>query len=311
MWIRWCVCGLALALGLCAAGAQSLTSWQDEWLARFNRERERAGAPPLRYSPVLAQVAQEQAEEMARDGRRFEALSVDAVTAGLRRAGYSAHDWREEAVVDTPRSASSAGPSPGAALEERFRDLGVGAAVRTDGSRLSVFLFGEHQGDYFAGATAGLGDPARLAADMLARVNDIRRRFGLPAMRRSPLLDRLSQEHAEDMLARSYSGHRTPEGLSPSDRARAGGYGSGIGEGIGENIVEQRFSVAAALNAWLDSPDHRRNLLDPSCREMGLGVALGGGYDAAPGGYRVVWVQSVGRGAAAASRNSLLEHRTQ
>jgi uncharacterized protein YkwD len=309
MWIRGCVCVLALALGLCASQAQTLTSWQDEWLARFNRERTRAGTPPLRFSPVLAQVAQEQAEEMARDGRRFERPSAGAVSTGLLRAGYSAHDWREEAMADTVRSTLRSR----AALEGRFRDLGVGAAVRkSDGVRLYVFLFGEHQGDYFAGATAGLGDPARLAAEMLARVNDVRRRLGLPAMRRSLLLDRLSQEHAEDMLARSYSGHRTPEGLGPSDRAWAGGYGTGIGE----NIVEQRYSVAAALDAWLDSRDHRRNLLDPGCREMGLGVALGGGYDAAPGGYRVVWVQSVGRGeglsrgkVGAASRKSLQEHR--
>jgi uncharacterized protein YkwD len=95
------------------------------------------------------------------------------------------------------------------------------------------------------------------------------------------------------MLLRSYHGHRrAPEDLGPSDRARADGYGPGIGE----NIVEQRYSVQEALDAWLDSPLHRRNLLDPGIREVGLGIALGGGYDAAPGGYRVVWVQSLGRG---------------
>ena len=92
------------------------------------------------------------------------------------------------------------------------------------------------------------------------------------------------------MLARSYFGHRTPEGLGPSERAREDGYRSGIGE----NLVEQRFSVEAALEAWLGSPDHRRNILDPDCRGMGLGLAVGAGYDAAPGGYRVIWVQSFG-----------------
>jgi hypothetical protein len=29
---------------------------------------------------------------------------------------------------------------------------------------------------------------------------------------------------------------------------------------------------------------------------MGLGLALGAGFDAAPGGYRVIWVQSLGAG---------------
>ena len=294
-WIRWSACALALALGLCATRAQTGTAWQEEWLARFNREREPTGALRLRPSPVLNQVAQQQADEMARDGLR--SPSAETVAERLRRVGYTAHDWREGYAL--------ADPAPGAVfvtlrrraipqtvLDGRFRDLGVGTAVTDSGARLYVFLFGWHQGDYFADATAGLGDRARIAAEMLLRVNDLRRQAGLPPLAPSPLLDRVSQEHAEDMLRRSYSGHRTPEGLGPSERARAGGYRSGIGE----NIVEQRFSVEEALEAWWRSPNHRRNLLDPACREVGLGLAVGAGYDAAPGGYRVIWVQSFGRG---------------
>jgi uncharacterized protein YkwD len=261
---------------------------QEEWLAQFNRERTHAGALPLRSSPVLTQVAQQQAEEMARGGLR--SPSAKAVSERLRQVGYSAHDWREyfslsdtvsRAVHDTLR----------AAVDGSFRDVGVGTAV-VDGFTFRVFLFGWHQGDYFAAATARLGDRERIAAEMLSRVNDVRRRAGLPPLAPNPLLDRVSQEHAEDMLAHSYFGHRTPEGLGPSDRARADGYGPGIGE----NIVEQRFSAEEALEAWLNSPGHRRNILDPGCRELGVGLAVGAGYDAAPGGYRVIWVQSFGRG---------------
>ncbi|HEX7180213.1 MAG TPA: CAP domain-containing protein [Thermoanaerobaculia bacterium] len=295
-WIRWSVFALVLALGLCAARAQTMMAWQDEWLSRFNRERARAGAPPLLLSPVLTQVAQQQAEEMARGGRRLRSPSAEVISERLRRVGYSAHDWREgfalsDAAPEAVPAAMRRGASFRAALDGRFRDLGVGTAV-ADGVTLHVFLFGWHQGDYFASATARLGDKGRIAADMLSRVNDVRRREGLLPLAPNRLLDRVSQEHAEDMLTRSYSGHRTPEGLGPSDRARASGYRSGIGE----NIVEQRFSAEEALDAWLRSPDHRRNILDPGCREVGLGLAVGAGYDAAPGGYRVIWVQSLGRG---------------
>ncbi len=284
-WIRGSVCALILALGLRAAGAQA--SWQSEWLLRFNQARARHGAPPFRPSPVLNQVAQRQAEEMARESWRLRSCPAQVVSERLREVGYSAHDWREGFLVEPATSRAF----PAAALEGRFRDLGVGAAS-VDGATLYVFLFGWHEGDFFATATARLNDRARIAAEMLARVNDVRRRSGLPPLAPNPLLDRISQEHAEDMLLRSYSGHSTPEGFSPSDRARAEGYRAGIGE----NIVEQRFSTQEALDAWLGSPGHRRNILDPGCREMGLGIALGGGYDAAPGGYRVVWVQSFGRG---------------
>lgn len=285
--IRWSVCALVLALGLCAVRAQTGTA-QDEWLSRFNQERTRAGAPPLRLLPVLAQVAQQEAEEMARSGRR--PPSTQAVSERLRRVGYSARDWRHYVLR------SEAAPEPSlvarkAGVDERFRDLGVGTAA-VNGVTHYVFLFGWHQGDYFAGVTASLENRARIAAEMLSRVNHVRLRAGLHPVSPSPLLDRVSQEHAEDMLARSYYGHRTPEGLGPSERARAGGYRSSIGE----NIVEQRFSAGEALEAWMGSPGHRRNVLDPGCREMGLGLAVGAGYDAAPGGYRVIWVQSCGSG---------------
>ncbi len=297
--LRWSVCtfcslALVLALGLSAGWAQSVPA-ADDWLARFNRERAGAGAPPLRLSPVLTQVAQRQAEEMARN--RLRPPAAEAVSERLRRVGYSAHDWREEfafselspegAVLVTRRR----GASSRVALEQPFRDLGVGTAM-ADGVTLHVFLFGWHQGDFFAAATARLHDRARIAAEMLARVNDIRWREGLPPLARNPLLDRVSQEHAEDMLLRGYFEHQSPEGLGPSERAWAGGYRAGIGE----NIVEERFSVDEALKAWLGSDGHRRNLLDPDSREVGLGLAVGGGYDAAPGGYRVIWVQSFGRG---------------
>ncbi len=283
-WIRWSVCALALAFGLCAARAQTMAAWQDEWLARFNRKRALARVPALRLSPVLAQVAQQQAEEMAAD-RRLRPPSGAVIAERLRRVGYSAREWREGFAI------ADAAPEARAALDGRFRDLGVGAAV-VDGFPFYIFLFGWHQGDYFAEATAGLGDKTRVAAEMLARVNGFRRRASLPPLAANPLLDRVSQAHAEDMLRRSYFGHRSPEGLSPSERAWARGYRSGIGE----NLVEQRFSAKEALDAWLDSPNHRRNILDPGCREVGLGLAVGAGYDAAPGGYRVIWVQSLGRG---------------
>jgi len=302
-WIRGYVGAVVCAVGLAAMplapgafgldGARAAAPWQDEWLTRFNWERARNGVRPLLPSPVLNQVAQQEAEEMAGDGR-LRSCGAQAVPERLRRVGYSAHSWREECLSGQAPPESvlfTRGASPEAALDGHFRDLGVGLAV-VGGVTHYVFLFGWHQGDYFAAVTAPLADKARVEAEMLARVNAVRRSAGLPPFAPNPLLDRISQQHAEDMLMRSYSGHETPEGLGPSDRARADGYKVGIGE----NIVEQRFSAEEALEAWLRSPGHRRNILDPDCREMGLGLAVGGGYDAAPGGYRVVWVQSVGRG---------------
>ena len=287
-WIRWSVCALVLAFALYGVRAHGGVSWQEEWLTRFSRERARAGVPPLRLSPALAQVAQRQAEEMARNGRRLRSPSSRMVSEQLRQVGYSAHDWREVFALSDEEPEAIA---EDAVVDRRFLDLGVGAAA-VDGYTFYVFLLGWHQGDYFAGVTAPLGDRARVAAEMLARVNEVRRRAGLPPLRSSHLLDQVSQEHAEDMLTHSYFGHQSPEGLGPTERARADGYLAGIGE----NLVEERYTVQEAFDAWMSSPGHRGNILDPDCRDFGLGLAVGAGYDAAPGAYRVIWVQSFGRG---------------
>jgi uncharacterized protein YkwD len=291
-WVRGAVCAWMLACGMDGAFAQPAVPWQEEWLARFNRERATAGAPRLRPCPVLALLAQEQAERLAREG--WQELPPDVVWADLRRVGYAAHDWIEDVRF------SSGGPgslllSPldglRAVRDGRYRDFGVGTVPTARGT-LYLFLFGWHQEDYFAGATAGLGDRTAILEELRARVNAVRRRQGLPPLARNPILDQVAQEHADDMLRRSYISHRTPEGLDPSDRARAAGYRPGAGE----NIVEQRFSAEEAMDAWMASPGHRRNILDPNCRELGLGLAVGARYGPAPDGYQVIWVQSFGTG---------------
>jgi uncharacterized protein YkwD len=123
---------------------------------------------------------------------------------------------------------------------------------------------------------------------MLARVNAVRRRAGVPALRSDGTLDRAAQAHAQDMLARSYFAHKSPEGASVRERSRARGY---EWRKIGENIAEGQISVDEVVDTWMDSPGHRRNLLDPGFTELGVGLALG----RSGGRYRTVWVQNFGR----------------
>jgi uncharacterized protein YkwD len=52
----------------------------------------------------------------------------------------------------------------------------------------------------------------------------------------------------------------------------------------GENLLwaSPGFTPATAVQQWLDSPIHRRVMLTPSCRELGVGVVTAA---AAPGAY--------------------------
>jgi uncharacterized protein YkwD len=276
--------------------APDLDRVRQDLLLRLNAEREHAGAPPFRLIPVLNQAAQQHAEETGRrgsGGRLSE--ETEAVQSRLVGMGYLAYTWHESFVVsrgdlrDVIAQWRSDRRSRG--LSPQFRDVGIGISEYR-GAPFYVFLFGWHQGDYFARETAALHNLEAVRAEMLARVNAARRSAGLRPLRRSPDLDRAAQAHAGDLLTRGYYKHVSPEGSTPLSRASAAGYRADL---IAENLHERTGPIEVIVEDWLRSPAHRRNLLDPGASDLGVGLAIGPGYGLDPSGYRVVWVQSFGR----------------
>jgi uncharacterized protein YkwD len=273
------------------AGAQDL---REELLELINEERREAGSPPLRLSGPLTRAAQEHAEEISRKGSpRLEAGPPGAMRKRIERAGYDAHAWTESLSV-TPGGAGAAIRSwkrndPQTfrrLLSAEYRDLGIGLD-RLRGTPLYVFLFAVPQGDYFTRETGGIRDLDRVRAEMLARVNEARRKAGVEPLRSDSRLDRAAQRHAEDMLARGYFAHESPEDKTVRQRSKEAGYDWRT---IGENIAEGQFTVDEVMTTWLDSPGHRRNILDPRFEELGVGLALG----RTNGRYRVLWAQAFG-----------------
>ena len=171
-------------------------------------------------------------------------------------------------------------------LDPEYRDLGIGLG-RVDRTPLYTFLFAVPRADYFARRTAGLHDLARVRAAMLASVNAERKKAGARPLSPNARLDRAAQRHAEDMLARAYFAHQSPEGKSVRERSREAGYEWRM---IGENIAEGQFTVPEVMDTWMHSPGHRHNILDPGFRELGVGLALGKSGD----GWQVEWAQAFG-----------------
>lgn len=276
--------------------APDLERVRQELLLRLNEERELAGAPPLRLVPVLNQAAQQHAEET---GRRGSSGGTESVQARLGAMGYVARTWNESFVVSWGDSreviARWRADRRSHGLSPQFRDVGIGIAEYR-GVPFYAFLFGWHQGDWFARETVALRDLEAVRAEMLARVNAARKSAGLPLLRRSLDLDLAAQAHARDLLARGYYSHVSPEGSTPLSRAAAAGYTPNL---IAENLHDRTAPIEVVLQEWLRSPGHRRNILDPGASELGVGLAIGPGYGLDPSGYRVVWVQSFGRRAGA------------
>ncbi|HEX7180981.1 MAG TPA: CAP domain-containing protein [Thermoanaerobaculia bacterium] len=272
--------------------AQGQGDARSELLRQINDERARAGAPLLQLDGRLNQAAQRHAEEIARRGALRDV--GEGTEEELKRAGYNAHAWGVNTTVTTQSLAgllrhwrTENSGSWWKLMDAEYRDLGIGVSRLRD-TPLYVFFYAVPKEDHFARATVGLRDPDQVRARMLAAVNAVRKRAGLRLLKADPELDRAAQAHAEDMLRRSYFDHESPSGTTVRERSRSAGYDWRT---IGENIAEGQLSVDEVMDTWMRSPGHRKNILNPDFRELGLGLAAG---RSPKGEYRVTWVQNFG-----------------
>jgi len=116
-------------------------------------------------------------------------------------------------------------------------------------------------------------------------LNEARESSGLAALAAHSGLREGARAHALDMLTHGYLSHQSRDGRSPQRRARGGEVG--LPRVLGEN-VGYATDVAAAHAAFLSSEVHRRLILSPRVRVVGIGVA-----QVRPSG--VIVVQDFGR----------------
>lgn len=112
-----------------------------------------------------------------------------------------------------------------------------------------------------------------VASGIEEAMNADRRRAGLGRVRLSRDLTQAAQGHACDMVARGYFDHRDPAGTKPSQRVRRTGYQSCL---TAENLAMGQKSVEEVQSAWMGSAAHRKNILLPDIRDIGIGVVQPG-----------------------------------
>lgn len=78
--------------------------------------------------------------------------------------------------------------------------------------------------------------------------------------------------HSTDMAETGFFGHVGSDGSDPGDRLMNEGYDT---MRWGENIAVGYDSEAAVMDAWLNSPDHCANIMDPDYEDVGVGLNKG------------------------------------
>jgi uncharacterized protein YkwD len=114
-------------------------------------------------------------------------------------------------------------------------------------------------------------DTASVGASASAEVvyGYVRGSAGLSAARPDPALEKAAMQQARYMAQTGRMVHTTGRGRDFSTRMRQ----NGVEGPAAENIAHGRMEVAKVFQMWVDSPPHRKNMLDPRFSRYGLASA--------------------------------------
>jgi uncharacterized protein YkwD len=113
-----------------------------------------------------------------------------------------------------------------------------------------------------------------LENEVLVQLNAIRISHGLVALRLSPGLDAAATQHTREMIKLDYFSHDSADGTTFDARiARYYPFSAKFTSwSVGENLAYGAPDLDAdeAVRSWMASPPHRRNILDPDWRDIGV-----------------------------------------
>lgn len=115
--------------------------------------------------------------------------------------------------------------------------------------------------------------PLPTAFDTLANdsfgilLNDTRGGYDVLPVVENELLSQAAMLHAEDMVDNNYLSHTSLDGRTVGDRVLEVGYNYSF---VAENIAQGFSSQDTVMDAWMDSPGHQSNILDPRGVEFGI-----------------------------------------
>lgn len=110
---------------------------------------------------------------------------------------------------------------------------------------------------------------------VLALCNQFRAKNGLPALAMNWELERMARIKSQDMRDKGYFSHQSPTYGSPFDMMKSFGIQFTY---AGENIAAGQPTPQAVVNSWMNSPEHRANILNSHYTQIGIGYAQGGAY---------------------------------
>ncbi len=118
-----------------------------------------------------------------------------------------------------------------------------------------------------------LGFATDINVDKLVELtNKKRNELGLSTLRYDPQLSQAAAQKAADMFSKNYWAHVAPDGGTPWDFIHGVGYVYTV---AGENLAKNFNDSSGVVDAWMNSPSHRENMLRPQYQDVGFAVVNG------------------------------------
>jgi uncharacterized protein YkwD len=216
-----------------------------------------------------------------------------AVLVGSLGAAGCGSESDPTGLLDPAQPISAGGP---VAVEPTGGRLGDATVVRdgselrelSPGGRLDTRRRGGASQRDGVGAGAACANPdlapapdtlPAVAEATLCLLNGERADNGLAPLTPNATLAGVGTAYAQDMVAGSYFSHTGRDGSGVFERIERSGYlPDGAGWVLGENLAWGTGGLAtpgSIMRAWMNSPGHRANILNPDYREIGVGVVAG------------------------------------
>lgn len=129
---------------------------------------------------------------------------------------------------------------------------------------LAVNIFWSSQGRVLGASTSMTG------SQLLVDSNRDRQQAGQDTLKLDPKLSAAAQQKANDMVKKNYWSHNSPSGQTPWKFISASGYSY---FSAGENLAYGFPNAETVVDGWMNSREHRANMLSPDFTDVGFGIA--------------------------------------
>jgi hypothetical protein len=110
------------------------------------------------------------------------------------------------------------------------------------------------------------------APQVIEATNHEREKLALAPLKPSDVLSQAAAEKAAHMFANDYWAHISPQGVTPWYFMHKHNYSYSV---AGENLARDFGDTESMTQAWMDSPTHRENIVNPKYSEIGIAVVNG------------------------------------